>query len=33
VIDFISAYARSFFNDDRTAVKRSSWKAFFTGNE
>ena len=33
VIDFISAYTRSFFNDDRTAVKRSSWKAFFTGNE
>jgi len=33
VIDFISAYARSFFNDDRTAVKRPSWKVFFTGNE
>ena len=33
VIDFISVYARSFFNDDRTAVKRPSWKAVLTGRE
>jgi phosphonate transport system permease protein len=33
VIDFISVYARSFFNDDRNAVKRPSWKAFFTGHD
>ena len=33
VIDFISIFARSFFNDDRNAVKRSSWKAVFTGHK
>jgi phosphonate transport system permease protein len=28
-IDIISAYARSFFNDDRNAVRKPSWKSVF----
>ena len=31
IIDVISVYARSFFNDDRNAVIRPNWKVVFTG--
>lgn len=33
VIDVISVYARSFFNDDRNAVSRLSWKFIITGQQ